>query len=121
MANTYKPTSAVGEHHFGAEQFEADFTPAEERDWLDGKHIELVPRRYKVLSDNYTGGEQGELIEAALPVEIEAALISGGHLERARKAPKKEADNGEKDADGGDKDPDKKPAAKKPAARKKQE
>jgi hypothetical protein len=121
MANTYKPTSVLGEHYFGADEFEADFTAAEERDWIDGKHIEQVPRRYKVLSDNYTGGAQGDLIEAALVVEIEAALISGGHLERARKAPKKEADNGEKDADGGDKDSDKKPAAKKPAAKKKQE
>jgi hypothetical protein len=108
MANTYKPTSAVGEHHFGAEPFEAEFTPAEERDWIDGKHIELVPRRYKVLSDNYTGGAQGELIEAALPVEIEAALISGGHLERARKAPSPSGEN----------EPDKKPATKKTAAKK---
>jgi hypothetical protein len=111
MANTYKPTSVVGEHNFGADEFEADFTPAEERDWIDGKHVELVPRRYKVLSDNYTGGAQGELIEAALPVEIEAALISGGHLERARKAPTPSNEN----------EPDKKPAARKPAARKKQE
>jgi hypothetical protein len=101
MTNMYKPTSAVGEHYFGADPFEADFTPAEERDWIDGKHVELVPRRYKVLSDNYTGGGQGEIIEAALPVEIEAALVSGGHLERARKAPSTE------------KEPAKKPAAKK--------
>jgi hypothetical protein len=111
MSNTYKPLSEFGEHHFGADEFEADFTAAEERDWVDGKHVELVPRRYKVLSDNYTGGEQGELIEAALPVEIEAALISGGHLERARKVPTPSSEN----------EPDKKPAAKKPAARKKQE
>jgi hypothetical protein len=91
MANTYKPTSVVGEHNFGADEFEADFTPAEERDWIDGKHVELVPRRYKVLSDNYTGGAQGELIEAALPVEIEAALVSGGHIERVDPKPTKKS------------------------------
>jgi hypothetical protein len=96
MANTYKPTSAVGEHYFGADEFEADFTPVEERDWLDGKHVELVPRTYEVLSDNYSGGEQGSEIEAAFVVEIEAALVSGGHLKRV----------------------DKKPAAKKTAAKK---
>jgi hypothetical protein len=99
MANTYKPTSVVGEHHFGADPFEATFTPAEERDWVDGGHVEQVPRTYRVLSDNYTGGEQGSEVEAALPVEIEAALITGGHLQRV----------------------DPKPPAKKPAARKKQE
>jgi hypothetical protein len=96
MANTYKPTSDVGEHHFGAEPFEETFTPAEERDWLDGGHIEQVPRTYLVLSDNYSGGEQGSEIQAAFVVEIEAALISGGHLKRV----------------------DKKPAPKKPAAKK---
>jgi hypothetical protein len=96
MANTYKPTSVVGEHYFGAEEFDAEFAPAEERDWVDAGHLELVPRTYRVLSDNYTGGEQGSEIEAALLVEIEAALVSGGVLERV----------------------DKKPAPKKPAAKK---
>jgi hypothetical protein len=87
MANTYKPTSAVGEHYFGADEFEADLAPAEERDWLDGGHIKLVPRTYRVLSDNYVGGQQGEEIELALLVEIEAALISGGTLARVDKKP----------------------------------
>jgi hypothetical protein len=93
MSNTYKPLSEFGEHHFGADPFEAEFAPAEERDWIDGKHVELVPRTYEVLSDNYSGGEQGSEIEAAFVVEIEAALVSGGHLKRVDKkpAPKKTA------------------------------
>jgi hypothetical protein len=109
MSNTYRALTDAAKAAYEDGVFERDFTATEEKDTLDSGLLELVPRRYKVLSNNYTGGEQGELIEAALLVEIEAALISGGHLERARKAP-------------AEKEPDPKPAAKKadtPSAKKK--
>jgi hypothetical protein len=96
MANTYKTTSVVGEHHFGDEPSEQTFTATEERDWLDGGHLALVPHKYRVLSDNYAAGEQGAEVELALLVEVEQALVSGGHLERIdpkpAKAAKKSAD-----------------------------
>jgi hypothetical protein len=85
MENTYKATSALGEHHFGSEPFERQFTPAEEQDWLVGGHIEQVPRTYRVLVDNYAVGTQGEEVELSLLAEHEAMLLSGGVLERVDK------------------------------------
>lgn len=82
MANKYRPVSVVGRATYGEEEFEADLSPVEELDALSGGHLELVPRTYRVLSDNYSAGEQGATFEAAYPVENEAALISGGHIER---------------------------------------
>lgn len=99
MTNTYKATSAVGEHHFGEGVTEHDLSPAEERDALDGKHLEIVPRRYEVLSDNYEAGEQGAVVELALLKENEAALISGGHLKRVDKPADKPAKPAVKAAD----------------------
>lgn len=83
MPNTYKAASVVGEHYFGGGVSELDLSPSEERDALDGGHLEIVPRKYRVLSDNYSAGKQGAVVELALLKEIEAALIQGGHLERA--------------------------------------
>ena len=97
MTNTYKAISAIGEHYFGEGVTEHDLTATEEQDALTGKHLEIVPRTYKVLSDNYEAGKQGEEFERAYPVELEAALISGGHIERVDKpAPKKAAKAAEK-------------------------
>ena len=48
---------------------------------VDGGHLQIVPRTYLVTSDNYAGGEEGDVVELALPQEVEAALIFGGHLE----------------------------------------
>jgi len=85
MTNTYRALSAAAQAAFsGPEPFEREFTPTEERDWLDSGLLELVPRTYRVLSNNYQH-PQGELFEAALLVENEAALISGGHIERVDK------------------------------------
>lgn len=82
MTNTYQPVSDYGRHLYGDEPFEAELTPADEADLIGAKHIEQVPRAYRVLVDNYGHGGQGEQIEAAYPVETEAALIFGGILER---------------------------------------
>jgi hypothetical protein len=98
MTNTYQATTPAAIAAFAAGVFERDFTVAEERDWLDSGLLELVPRTYRVLSNNYSTAKQGGTFEGALLSEIEAALIQGGHIERYGE-PAKEA-------------VDKKPAAK---------
>lgn len=82
MTNTYKAISVVGEHYFGAGVSEQDLSISEERDALSSGHLEIVPRRYQVLSDNYAAGKKDALVDLALPKENEAALIQGGHLQR---------------------------------------
>jgi hypothetical protein len=92
MANTYKALSPQAEGVFAKGVFEAEFTPTEERDWLASGLLEIVPRKYRVLSDNYAAAAQGETFDGALLVENEAALIQGGHIERVeRPTPKKKA------------------------------
>lgn len=87
MTNTYR---AVGDrakalHPEGV--FDADLTAVEEQDALNGGHLELVPRTYRVLSDNFTAAKQGKTFEAAYLVDIEAALSQGGHIERVDPEP----------------------------------
>jgi hypothetical protein len=84
---TYRAVSDRGRAIFGEDTFDADFGAVEEQDHLVAD-LEIVPRPYKVLSDNYEAGKQGDTVELALPVEIEAALVSGGHLERIEPEPK---------------------------------
>lgn len=83
MANTYRATSARGEALYGKDTFEGDYSATEESDQLAGGHLEIVPRPYEVLSNNYSAGKQGDVVDLALPVETEAALIQGGHIQRA--------------------------------------
>ena len=80
--NTYRALTPAAVAAFEDGVFDRDFTPTEERDWLDSGLLELVPRSYRVLSNNFAAGEQGSEVEAAYPVEIEQALIQGGHIER---------------------------------------
>lgn len=82
MTNTYRALTpgAVAVYDDGV--FERDFTPVEEQDALTSGLIELVPRKYRVLSNNFAAGEQDSEIEASFLVEIEQALIQGGHIER---------------------------------------
>lgn len=96
MTNQYKATSAYGEALFGTDVFEADFTATEEKDHLDGGHVEMVPREYEVLSDNFSAGPKGSPYTAALLKDVESALIDGYHLKRVdpKPAPKKKADSG---------------------------
>jgi hypothetical protein len=82
VSNTYKATSVLGVAHFGEPVFEAVFSPADEADWVDSGHVEIVPRKYEQLSDNFSATKQGETFDAAYRVEHEAALVSGGHIQR---------------------------------------
>jgi hypothetical protein len=84
-ANTYRPLSERAKLLHGEDVFEAEFSATEERDHLDGGHLEIVPRPYKVLSANYSAGKQGAVVDLALLVEHEAALTEGGHIERAER------------------------------------
>jgi hypothetical protein len=84
-ANTYRAVSDRALALHGKDVFEAEFTPTEEQDHISGGHLEIVPRAYRVLSDNYAAGKQGEVVDLALLVDHEAALIQGGHIERASK------------------------------------
>lgn len=85
---TYKPVSERAKALHGEEPFEADLSPVEERDALDGGHLQIVPRPYRVLVNNYEAGKQDSTVSLALTVENEAGLIAGGILARADK-PKK--------------------------------
>ena len=98
MTNTYRALTPQAEGVYAAGVFEHDFTPEAEQDAINAGLVEIVPRKYKVLSNNFEAGEQGTEIEGAYPVEIEKAYLSGGHLERIDPKPvaKKKAD--EKDA-----------------------
>ena len=86
--NTYRATSVYGEATFGPGVFEGEFSASEEGDHLGAGHLEIAPRTYRVLSNNYSAAAQGETFEAALLVEHEAALILGGHIERVDATPK---------------------------------
>jgi len=89
MTNQYKALSEYGKAIFGEGVFDADFDAAEERDLLDGGHLELVPRDYEILSDNFSGGMKGMTYHAALVKDVETALIAGYHLKRVNPAPAK--------------------------------
>jgi hypothetical protein len=82
MANTYCALTPAAVAAFEDGVFERDFSPSEEKDWIDSGLIALVPRTYKVLSNNYAAAKQGETFDGSFLVEIEAALIQGGHIER---------------------------------------
>ena len=89
MANKYRAVSDYGKAVFGEEPFDAEFTAAEEGDHLNAGHLEIVPRTYRVLSNNYSAGKQGEAVSLALLVDHESSLIQGGHIERVEPAKKK--------------------------------
>jgi hypothetical protein len=89
--NTYRATSARAEALHGKDVVELDLSASDEADQVSAGHLELVPRPYKVLVNNYAGGKQDDVVDLALPVENEAALVSGGILERAEPAKKSPA------------------------------
>jgi F0F1-type ATP synthase epsilon subunit len=89
MENQYKATSEYGKAIFGEDTFDADFTAAEEKDHVDGGHLEIVPRDYEVLSDNFSEGSKGDVYTAALPKEREEWLLGGYHLKRLDPLPEK--------------------------------
>ena len=93
MSNTYRATSKAAEAAYSEGVFTHEFTATQEQDALDSGLVEIVPRTYRVLSNNYSAAAQGETFEAALLVEIEAALIQGGHIERVDTTTKKKKED----------------------------
>ena len=91
MPNTYRPVSDRAKALYGDDDLDLDLSVTDEADALAGGHLEIAPRPYKVLVNNYAEGEQGETVDLSLPVENEGALIAGGILERADPAPKKKS------------------------------
>jgi len=90
----YRPVSAWGKAIYGDDDVELELSAAEERDLVTAGHLEILPRRYRRLSDNYDGAgvDQGEIFEAAMPMENADVLVAGGHIERVRRAPEPEPD-----------------------------
>lgn len=91
MGRLYKPLSERALALYGEGDVERDFTPADEADMLAAGHLAIVPRPYRVLVDNCTLGKQDEVLDLALPIEREAALVSGGILEPVEAKAKKAA------------------------------
>ena len=89
MANTYRAVSDRAKALFGEAEFEAEFSTPDEWDQIDGGHLEIVPRPYLVLSNNYSAGTRGETVSCALLADHESALIQGGHIERVAPPTKK--------------------------------
>lgn len=82
MTNRYQPVSILAKSEHGEGPVELDLSVMDERDALDGGHLELVPRTYRVLSNNFSGGPQGSEYQATFRKENEAALAQGSHIER---------------------------------------
>lgn len=86
MSNIYKATTPAAEAAFFVGEFEHEFTVQQERDLVGSGLIEIVPRRYRVLVDTPVYGvtalDTDPTFEAAMLIENEAALITGGHIER---------------------------------------
>ena len=93
MSNIYRPVSDRAKAQYGSDDVERDLSAADESDMLAAGHLEIVPRPYKILVNNYEAGDQGDTVDLALRVDQEAALVSGGILERveAKKTAKKTA------------------------------
>jgi hypothetical protein len=85
--NRYRPLSEYGRAIYGDAPVDLDLSVMDEKDALDGGHLEIVPRTYKVLSDNFSGAPQGGEYMGALRKEIEDALIQGGHIKRLDEPP----------------------------------
>jgi hypothetical protein len=87
--NQYRALTPDAVGQWGEDVFDAEFTSDEERVHLERGLLEIAPRPYRVTSDIYTVDgkpvDPGEVVELALPVDIETALVNGGHLERVRR------------------------------------
>ena len=91
MTNLYRPVSDRAHALHGDEDVELDLSPADEADMVAAGHLEIVPRPYRVLVNNYAEGKQDDVVDLALPVENEEALLGGHILERAEPAKKSTA------------------------------
>jgi hypothetical protein len=87
--NQYRATSPAGVTWFGDDVFEAEFSVDEESEYLARGFIEIVPRPYRTLTDRYTVDGVSiavdEVVELAMPIGLEAALVGAGHLVRVRR------------------------------------
>ena len=91
MPNTYKPVSEWAKAKFGEDEVELDLSASDQADMLGSGHLEPIPQRFRVLSDNYYGHEQGDEFDGFFRREVEEALVSGGTLKRVDKPAKKAA------------------------------
>jgi hypothetical protein len=87
---TYRPVSERAKALHGDEPFEADLTPSEESDQLGRRTPGDRAAPYRVLVNNFAAGGQDDVVDLALLVEEEGALLAGGFLERSD-PPKKTA------------------------------
>ncbi len=93
MSNIYIAKTPAAEAAFFVGEFEHEFSVTQERDLVASGLIEIVPRRYRVLTDTPVHGvtalDKDPTFEAALLIEQEAALVAGGHIERVVTPPAK--------------------------------
>lgn len=91
MGRRYVPLSEWARAIYGPDEFEAEFVATDERDLVLAGHIEVVPTRYVVMSDNFAAAPLDAEYEGALTMEQEAMLA--GHLKRVddEAPPKKRA------------------------------
>ena len=91
--NRYRARTPAAVGAYGDGVLELDLSVDAEANALAAGLLELVPRRYRALSDNFKV-PQNEIFEDTFLVEIEAALIQGGHIERVESPDKPPAKKG---------------------------
>lgn len=88
MTNQYRALGRWGEV-YGEDPFDADYSADEEQNLLRDGVLEIAPRQYRTVSGRYAVDGQAiapdEIVELALPLEHETALLDGGHLARVRR------------------------------------
>jgi hypothetical protein len=78
------------------DELDLDLSETEEKDMLDARRFEIVPRIYKVIGGSVVHDTEPDgTFEAALLVGQEAHLIAAGHIERVAR-PAKESKKGAK-------------------------
>lgn len=81
--NRYRALTPQAVAAFGEGELELELTAAQEADAINSGLLEIVPRKYRAVSNNYEV-PQNEVFEAALLVDVETALVEGGHIQRVR-------------------------------------
>jgi hypothetical protein len=75
-------TREGGSFHQG-DEFETEFTEAEEQANVASGLLEIVPARYRVIGDSRVfDTNRGDEFEAPLTLGQERLLVEGGHIER---------------------------------------